>query len=57
MLVIAVVSESIMGQPPLQDKLSTATSRFQTALRQSPELRSYRDGSPFVWARYTEQLR
>jgi hypothetical protein len=34
-LAIVVVNQSIMGWPPLQDKLSTRTRWFQPDLRQS----------------------
>ena len=36
MLAIVAVNQSIMGRPPLQDKLSTRPSRFRPNLRQSP---------------------
>ena len=34
-LAIVVVNQSIMGWPPLQDKLSTRPSQFRPNLRQS----------------------
>ena len=47
-LVIVVVNQSIMGRPPLQDKLSTRTTTPQLFLRQSRQIQIPADANLLV---------